>query len=112
MHNQKRRELLIGAGVLAGASMFPSVSIAQSAKLRVGLMLPYTGTFAQLGVAIENGFRLALEQAGGKFGGREIKSTGDGFLVECARQFGVQAIGLEAPPWGEPRPASTSLMIA
>jgi branched-chain amino acid transport system substrate-binding protein len=73
MQNQKRRELLLGAGALAGASLLPSIAFAQSAKLRVGLMLPYTGTYAQLGVAIENGFKLALEQAGGKFGGREVE---------------------------------------
>ena len=36
-------------------------------------MLPYTGTFAQLGVAIENGVRLAIDQQGGKLGGREIE---------------------------------------
>ena len=35
-----------GAGALAQGA---------SGKLKVGLMLPYTGTFAQLGVAIENG---------------------------------------------------------
>src|SRR5258705_11279187 len=64
-----RREFLIGAGALAGASLSPSIARAQSAKLRLGLMLPYTGTYAQLGVAIENGLRLALEQSGGKFGG-------------------------------------------
>lgn len=73
MQNQKRREFLIGAGALAGASLLPPVALAQSAKLRVGLMLPYTGTYAQLGAAIENGLRLALEQSGGKFGGREVE---------------------------------------
>jgi hypothetical protein len=36
-------------------------------------MLPYTGTFAQLGVAITNGFKLAVEERGGKLGGREIE---------------------------------------
>ena len=46
---------------------------AQGAKIRVGLMLPYTGTFAQLGVAIENGFRMAIDEQGGKLGGREIE---------------------------------------
>ena len=46
---------------------------AQSNKIRVGIMLPYTGTFAQLGVAIENGMRMALDQAGGKLGGRDIE---------------------------------------
>ena len=72
MHNQKRRELLIGAGALAGTAMLPSIAFAQSAKLRLGLMLPYTGTYAQLGTAIENGLKLALDQSGGKFGGREV----------------------------------------
>jgi branched-chain amino acid transport system substrate-binding protein len=43
------------------------------AKLKVGLMLPYTGTFAALGTAIENGFRLHVQEQGGKLGGREIE---------------------------------------
>ena len=73
MQNQKRRDLLIGAGALAGASLLPSIARAQSAKLRLGLMLPYTGTYAQLGASIENGLKLSLEQAGGKFGGREVE---------------------------------------
>jgi branched-chain amino acid transport system substrate-binding protein len=42
-------------------------------KVRVGFMLPYTGTFAQLGVAIENGVRMAINEKGGKLGGREIE---------------------------------------
>ena len=41
--------------------------------LKVGLMLPYTGTFAALGDMIENGFRLHVEEQGGKLGGREIQ---------------------------------------
>jgi branched-chain amino acid transport system substrate-binding protein len=43
------------------------------AKIKVGLMLPYTGTFAALGVAIENGFRLYVQEQGGKLGGRELE---------------------------------------
>ena len=42
-------------------------------KIKVGLMLPYTGTFAALGTAITNGFKLAIEENGGKLGGREIE---------------------------------------
>jgi len=60
-------------GAVAGLAGFPAIVRAQSAKIKVGLMLPYTGTFAPLGVAIENGFRLALQEAGGKFAGREIE---------------------------------------
>jgi branched-chain amino acid transport system substrate-binding protein len=42
-------------------------------KLKVGLMLPYTGTYAALGNAIENGFRLHVAEQGGKLAGREIE---------------------------------------
>jgi branched-chain amino acid transport system substrate-binding protein len=46
---------------------------AAAGKIKVGLMLPYTGTFAPLGVAIENGFRLALQENGGKLAGRDVE---------------------------------------
>ncbi len=44
-----------------------------SGKIKVGLMLPATGTFAALGTAIENGFKLYVAEQGGKLGGREIE---------------------------------------
>ncbi len=72
-----RRLILSRSAALIGAAstglLLPEIARAQSGKVRVGLMLPYTGTFAQLGVAIENGFRLAIDQQGGKLGGREIE---------------------------------------
>ena len=37
------------------------------------MMLPYTGTYAQLGIAITNGFKLAVDERGGKLGGRELE---------------------------------------
>ncbi|MGQ0579280.1 MAG: ABC transporter substrate-binding protein [Betaproteobacteria bacterium] len=73
MKNLTRRKFLYGAGTLAGALLLPSVARAQAPKIRLGLMLPYTGTYAQLGVAIENGLRLALEEGAGKLGGREVE---------------------------------------
>jgi branched-chain amino acid transport system substrate-binding protein len=42
-------------------------------KLKVGFMLPYTGTFAALGVAIENGFKQYVDEQGGKLGGRAVE---------------------------------------
>ncbi|WP_459618215.1 ABC transporter substrate-binding protein [Bordetella sp. 2513F-2] len=41
--------------------------------IKVGFMLPYSGTYAALGQAIENGFRLYVSEQGGKLGGREIQ---------------------------------------
>ena len=72
------RRLVLTQGVaIAGAAstglLLPAIARAQGSKLRVGLMLPYTGTYAQLGVAIENGFRMAINEQGGKLGGREIE---------------------------------------
>jgi branched-chain amino acid transport system substrate-binding protein len=61
---------------LAALSLLASASLALAqapSKLKVGLMLPYTGTFASLGTAIENGFRLYVAENGGKLGGREIE---------------------------------------
>ena len=43
------------------------------AKLKVGFMLPATGTYAQLGTAIDNGFRLYVAEQGGKIAGREVE---------------------------------------
>jgi branched-chain amino acid transport system substrate-binding protein len=72
-----RRLVLSRSAALVGAAstglLLPTLAGAQSNKIRVGLMLPYTGTFAQLGVAIENGFRMALAEQGGKLGGREVE---------------------------------------
>ncbi len=71
-----RRLVLSHSAALLGTAstglLLPALAHAQSNKVRVGLMLPYTGTFAQLGVAIENGFRMALAEQGGKLAGREI----------------------------------------
>ena len=58
------------------ASLAFGTALAQAqgtGKLKVGLMLPATGTFAALGAAIENGFRLYLAEQGGKLSGREIE---------------------------------------
>ena len=60
--------------IAAAAVMFSTSLLAQNApKLKVGLMLPYTGTYASLGNAIENGFKLYLSEQGNKFSGREVE---------------------------------------
>ncbi len=72
-----RRLVLSRSAALIGAAstglLLPQIARAQGSKIRVGLMLPYTGTFGQIGAGIENGFRMALDEKGGKLGGREIE---------------------------------------
>ncbi len=63
----------MGAAVLGAWGLAPQARAQSSAPVRIGLMLPYSGTFAQIGRAIENGFRLALTQAGERAGGRPVQ---------------------------------------
>lgn len=78
MNNDNRRGFLKNTAALGGAAALGSLlparfAFAQQSKLKLGLMLPYTGTYAQLGNAITNGFKLAIAQQGGKLGGREVE---------------------------------------
>lgn len=71
-----RRSFLLGAAALGtgvSALRFPTPAIAQAAPLKVGFMLPYSGTFAKLGKFIDDGFRLYVERQGGSLGGRRIE---------------------------------------
>lgn len=61
----------LAAFALAGLAV--TASAQGTGKLKVGLMLPFSGTYSALGVAIENGFKLYVDEQGGKLGGREIE---------------------------------------
>jgi branched-chain amino acid transport system substrate-binding protein len=55
-------------------TMFTQAALAQDATpIKVGFMLPATGTYAALGNMIENGFKLYVAEQGGKLGGRTIQ---------------------------------------
>jgi branched-chain amino acid transport system substrate-binding protein len=71
-----RRHRIAGAAALASIAALaftPASAQAPQAKLRVGFMLPYSGTYAALGTTITNGFKLMVAESGGKLGGREIE---------------------------------------
>ena len=46
---------------------------AQSTPVKIGLMLPSSGTFADLGKGVSNGFKLYVNEQGGKLGGRAVE---------------------------------------
>ena len=50
------RNFVLGAALVAAGL---SSAYAED-KVKVGLMLPYSGTYAKLGEAIENGMRMAV----------------------------------------------------
>jgi branched-chain amino acid transport system substrate-binding protein len=63
------RNLVLGAALVAA----DLGSAYADDKVKIGLMLPYTGTYAALGNAITNGFKQFVEENGGKLGGREVE---------------------------------------
>lgn len=73
--NRRNRTIVVALSAIATAAalVVAGPSPAQTPKLKVGFMLPYSGTYAALGNAIENGFRLYVDEQGGKLAGREIE---------------------------------------
>jgi branched-chain amino acid transport system substrate-binding protein len=65
-----RRGLVAAA---AGAAVLAKPAIAQGAPLRIGLMLPYSGTFAALGENITAAFEMHLAERGNRLGGRPVQ---------------------------------------
>ncbi len=63
-HTLSRTALAAVLAFSAGSAM---------ATVKVGFMLPYSGTYAALGEAIENGFKLYVQEQGGKLAGQDIE---------------------------------------
>lgn len=72
-----RRTLLKAAGATAATAAIgftpTRFAIGQQAKIKVGLMLPYSGTYALLGQNITDAMKMAISERGGKLGGREVQ---------------------------------------
>jgi branched-chain amino acid transport system substrate-binding protein len=69
----RRGVLKTGAALTAASTIPTGWAIAQAKPLKVGLMLPYSGTFAKLGENITIAIELLIAEKGGKLGGREIQ---------------------------------------
>jgi branched-chain amino acid transport system substrate-binding protein len=75
VQDKTRRKVLkgIAAGAAASALGFPAIVRGQGSKIRIGLMLPYSGTFSIYGESITNSFRMAMQENAKALGGREIE---------------------------------------
>jgi len=66
-----RRALL---GAAASSTLLSRPLLASSgARLKIGLLLPYSGTYAALGHNITDAMKLAATEHGGKLGGRDVE---------------------------------------
>src|SRR5438105_14268515 len=66
------RRALLGAAACSSL-LARRLFSATPAKLRIGLLLPYSGTYAALGHNITDAMKLAASEHGGKLGGREVE---------------------------------------
>jgi branched-chain amino acid transport system substrate-binding protein len=61
--------MLIGAGLAFAAGLAPA---AAQEELRIGLIAPVTGPFAQVGADMTNGFKMYLDEVNGNFAGAKV----------------------------------------
>jgi len=76
-NNKSRRNFIAGAaattGLIAASNFIPNrFAIGAMAPIRIGILLPYSGTYAMLGNSITNAMKMRIDQAGGRMGGRPI----------------------------------------
>jgi branched-chain amino acid transport system substrate-binding protein len=73
--NQSRpfaARLVRGIATAAAFACAVGAASAQQEPIKIGLMLPSSGTFADLGKQITLGFKLAVAEKGGKLAGRDV----------------------------------------
>jgi branched-chain amino acid transport system substrate-binding protein len=73
-----RRGFVAGAAATAGLAAAGGfgprrLALAAKAPIKIGILLPYSGTYAMLGNSITDALKLRIEQAGGMLGGRPVE---------------------------------------
>lgn len=58
---------------VAASSIMLAQNVQAADAVKVGVLLPYSGTFARLGEAITNGMKQAINENGNKLGGRDVE---------------------------------------
>ncbi|MBB3192394.1 ABC transporter substrate-binding protein [Halomonas cerina] len=71
MNNTFKKTIL--ASLVSAGMMTSGLAAADEHPVKLGLMLPYSGTYTALGEAITNGLKLAIEQNDGQLGGRDVE---------------------------------------
>ena len=88
------RKLLIGIGSLA-AVLFAASAVHAQGAIKIGLILPYSGQFADTATQMDNAIKLYVKQHGDSVGGRKIefirKDTG-GIAPDIAKRLAQELV--------------------
>jgi branched-chain amino acid transport system substrate-binding protein len=69
----RRTMLKAGAAGAIVAALPTRIAFGQKAKLKIGLMLPYSGVYAEVGENITHGVEMLVAAQGGKLAGRDVE---------------------------------------
>lgn len=86
---------LFGLGTLAAAALFASAAGAQQGPIKIGLIMPYSGQFADTATQMDNAIKLFVKQNGDTIAGRKIefirKDTG-GIAPDVAKRLAQELV--------------------
>jgi branched-chain amino acid transport system substrate-binding protein len=88
------RKLVFGLGALAAAAFAATAAVAQG-TVKIGLILPYSGQFADTGVQIDNGIKLYMKQHGDTIAGKKleiIRKDVGGIAPDVAKRLAQELI--------------------
>jgi branched-chain amino acid transport system substrate-binding protein len=88
------KRILLAGGALLAASLMPVAGHAQN-TIKIGLILPYTGQFADTATQMDNGIKLYVKQHGDTVAGKKLefirKDTG-GIAPDVAKRLAQELI--------------------
>ncbi len=70
---QLRKLVLITVLVASVGWVWPANQAISADSIKIGFMAPYVGVYTKLGIDMDNGFKLFLDEVGWKAGGRKIE---------------------------------------
>ena len=86
---------LLGIGAFAAAALFAGVANAQQGPIKIGLIMPYSGQFADAAAQMDNAIKLFVKQNGDTVAGRKIefirKDTG-GIAPDVAKRLAQELV--------------------
>lgn len=89
------RKTLLGLGALAAAALLAGVANAQQGPIKIGLILPYSGQFADAATQMDNAIKLFVKENGDTVAGRKVefirKDTG-GIAPDVAKRLAQELV--------------------
>jgi len=89
------RKTLLGMGALAAAALFAGAANAQQGPIKIGLIMPYSGQFADAATQMDNAIKLFVKENGDTVAGRKVefirKDTG-GIAPDVAKRLAQELV--------------------